>query len=131
MNSRTRRVFVTDIPIIEVILSLISSWWAIVFLMSSDLFSEYPGTYAAFSEIAPITWWAVLFIVSALTKVIGIIAHVAWIRKLGLILSAVIYGLISYCYLDSVGWFSIGFGTFFAMSVMALWGVREVKRTNG
>lgn len=119
------------IPIIEFILSIISSWWAFVFLNSPNLFTRFPEQYSSFERIAPVSSWATLFIAAAAVKIIGIIIQVSWLRKLGLVLSAIMYGLISYCYMDSVGFFSIGFGTFFALLIMALWGIREVDGSNG
>ena len=118
------------IPIIDFILSIISSWWAIV-LLNTDLFSRQPETYSFFGNIATEDQWAILFIVAAAVKIIGIVINNSLLRKLGLVMSAFIYGLIAYAYMIGIGWFSVGFGTFFAMSIMALWGIREVKYTNG
>ena len=123
--------FGSNIPIIEFILSIISSWWAIVFLNSPGIFEKFPEQYSAFKELAPVSGWATLFILAASVKIIGIIIEKKWLRKTGLVLSVIVYGLISYCYFISLGWFSIGFGTFFALLIMALWGIREVDDTNG
>lgn len=124
------RGLVSHIPIIDFILSVISSWWAIV-LLNTDMFSRQPDTYGFFENIATENQWAILFIVAAAVKIIGIVINNSLLRKTGLIMSAFIYGLIAYAYMIGIGWFSVGFGTFFAMSIMALWGIREVKYTNG
>jgi hypothetical protein len=119
------------IPIIEVILSIVSAWWAIVLFNSPDLFERMPTTYSFFSSIANEIQWAVLFFTAALVKIFGILLKRELIRKIGLFMSAVIYGLIAAAYFIGTGWFSIGFGTFAAISVMAFWGIREVKMRNG
>ena len=120
-----------DVPIIEIILSLISTWWAIVFINSPDIFELRPNTFAGFADIAPEYMWSIVFIVAAAVKIIGIFAKLNFLRKFGLTLSTIIYALIAYCYFDSLGFLSTGFGTFAALSLMALWGIREVERTNG
>ena len=121
----------TDIPIIEIILSLISTWWAIVFFNSPDIFTLRPQTYTGFEDIAPEYVWMSTFIVAATIKIIGIFAKVNILRKFGLALSTIIYAFIAYCYFDSLGFLSTGFGTYASLSLMALWGIREVERTNG
>ena len=125
-----RRIF-KDVPIIEIILSLISTWWAIVFINSPDIFELRPNTFAGFEDIAPEYMWSIVFIVAASVKIIGIFAKLNFLRKFGLTMSTIIYALIAYCYFDSLGFLSTGFGTFAALSLMALWGIREVERTNG
>ena len=120
-----------DVPIIEIILSLISTWWAIVFFNSPDIFTLRPKTYEGFAEIAPEYVWMATFIVAATIKIIGIFAKLNFLRKFGLTLSAIIYAFIAYCYLASLGFLNTGFGTFASLSLMALWGIREVERTNG
>lgn len=119
------------IPIIEVILSFISTWWAIVLFNQPDLFEKLPKTYYFFSSIAPEYQWALLFLTAALVKVFGILLKNETLRKIGLFMSAIIYGLIAAAYYLGVGWFNVGFGTFAAMSIMAFWGIREVKIRNG
>ena len=120
-----------DVPIIEIILSLISAWWAIVFINMPDIFTLRPKTYAGFADIAPEYIWSSVFIVAAAVKIIGIFAKLNFLRKFGLTMSTVIYSLIAYCYFDSLGFLNTGFGTFAALSLMAIWGIREVERTNG
>ena len=125
-----KRIF-KDVPIIEIILSLISTWWAIVFINSPDIFTLRPNTYAGFANIAPEHIWSIVFIIAAAVKIIGIFAKLNFLRKFGLTMSTIIYALIAYCYFESLGFLSTGFGTFAALSLMALWGIREVERTNG
>lgn len=120
-----------DVPIIEIILSLISTWWAIVFINIPEIFTLRPKTYAGFADIAPEYIWSIVFIVAASIKIIGIFAKLNFLRKFGLTMSTIIYAFIAYCYIDSLGFLNTGFGTFAALSLMALWGIREVERTNG
>lgn len=60
------------IPIIEVILSAISSWWAIVLFNSPDLFVRLPETYEFFSNATVEYQWAILFFSAALVKIMRI-----------------------------------------------------------
>lgn len=126
-----KKIAISRIPIIEFILSLISTWWAIVFINSPDLFTQYPAQYATFTKILPEYGWMSMFITAASIKIVGIFMEIKLLRKIGLIMSAVIYSFISYCYFDAMGIASTGFGTYFSMATMALWGIREVDRTNG
>lgn len=119
------------IPIIEVTLSLISSWWAIVLFNTPDMFQKSPYIYEFFSSVATEKKWAILFLFGALVKIIGLVFRNRWLRKSGLLISAFIYSLIAASYYLGTGWFSIGFGTFTAIAIMALWGIREVDMRNG
>ncbi|POD46296.1 hypothetical protein BKM15_25995 [Pseudomonas syringae pv. syringae] len=119
------------IPIIEVILSIISSWWAVVLFNSPEMFEKLPKTYEFFEAVGPEHRWAIMFSVAAFIKILGITLKCPLLRKIGLVSSAIIYGLLAAGYYLGAGWFSIGFGTFAAMSLMAFWGVREVGERNG
>lgn len=119
------------IPIIEIILSMISAWWAMVLFNSPTMFSKLPKTYEFFSAFADEYQWAILFSTGAIVKILGIILQIKWLRKIGLLLSAFIYAMIAAGYYLGTGWFNIGFGTFAAISIMALWGMREVHMRNG
>ncbi|MGE7880167.1 hypothetical protein [Peribacillus muralis] len=119
------------IPIIEVILSMISSWWAVVLFNSPNLFNRIPDTYEFFGNIAEEYHWGMLFMTAAIVKIMGIVLRSRWMRKLGLFLSALVYSFIAAAYFLGTGWFSVGFGTFSAISIMALWGIREVEIRNG
>jgi len=119
------------IPIIEVILSIISAWWAVVLFNQQDLFEKLPTTYEFFSSVANEWQWGIVFLVAASVKIFGILLKSEALRKIGLTMSAIIYGLIAAAYYLGSGWFSVGFGTFAALSIMAFWGIREVRIRNG
>lgn len=119
------------IPIIEVILSIISTWWAVVLFNQPDQFERLPTTYQFFSSVANEWQWGIVFLVAASVKIFGILLKNELLRKIGLFMSAMIYGLIAAAYYLGSGWFSIGFGTFAALSIMAFWGIREVRIRNG
>lgn len=118
------------IPIVEVVLSLISLWWGVVLFNSSGLFNELPEIYRFFGEVAQERVWAFVFLFAALVKIVGIIVRNSKLRKFGLFMSAVIYGIISSGYYLGLGFYSIGFGVFGLLSFMALWGIREVGKRN-
>ena len=118
------------IPIVEVVLSLISLWWGVVLFNSPNLFDDLPEVYRFFGEVAPEYIWAFVFLFSAFVKILGIIIRNAKLRKFGLFMSAVIYGIISSGYYLGLGFYSIGFGVFGLISFMALWGIREVGSRN-
>lgn len=119
-----QRMFI--IPIVEVVLSLISLWWGIVLINSPNMFDELPDIYRFFGEIGMEYHWACVFFVAAAVKILGIFMRNQRLRKIGLFMSAVIYGIISSGYYLGLGFYSIGFGVFFFLSFMALWGIREV-----
>lgn len=119
------------IPIIEVVLTIISSWWAAVMFNTPDLFEKSPNIYEFFTHFGNEKQLGVVFIVGAGVKIIGLAARKAILRKAGLLISAFIYSMISVAYFMGSGWFSIGFGTFIAIALLALWGIREVDSRNG
>lgn len=96
-----------------------------------DQFERLPTTYQFFSSVANEWQWGIVFIVAASVKIFGILLKNELLRKIGLFMSAMIYGLIAAAYYLGSGWFSIGFGTFAALSIMAFWGIREVRIRNG
>ena len=99
--------------------------------MSPTKFTDDSQLYGFFGKFADESTWATIFLIGALVKILGLIFNKNIVRKIGLVISAVLYGFIAYAYFIGSGWFSIGFGTFFAMSLMALWGIREVEIRNG
>jgi hypothetical protein len=119
------------IPIIEVVLTIISSWWAVVLFNSPGLFKESPNIYSFFDQFSNEKHLALVFVVGAVVKIIGLAARIIFLRKAGLLISAFIYAMISVAYFMGSGWFSIGFGTFIAIALLALWGIREVDARNG
>jgi hypothetical protein len=119
------------IPIIEVVLTIISSWWAAVMFNTPDLFENSPNIYEFFTHFGNEKQLGIVFIVGAGVKIIGLAARKAILRKAGLLISAFIYSMISVAYFMGSGWFSIGFGTFIAIALLALWGIREVDSRNG
>lgn len=118
------------IPIVEVVLSLISLWWGVVLFNNPNLFNDLPEVYRFFGRVTTEYNWGFVFLFSAFVKIIGIILRNAKLRKFGLLMSAIIYGIISSGYYLGSGFYSIGFGVFGLISFMALWGIREVKTRN-
>lgn len=116
------------IPTMEIFLSMISLWWALVLFFSGNTFERLPRTYSFFNLVADERAWATVFFIAALIKILGIILRKTLLRKVGLLLSAGIYAMIAGSYFLGVGWFSIGFGTFGVVTVMAIWGIREVEQ---
>lgn len=114
-------------PIIELCLSIVSIWWALVLANNDRMFDNIPVLYRPFEKLTDESGWAFIFIVAAGTKVFGILGNVFWLRKLGLSLSITLYGLISAGFILSKEPFSTGTGTYFALCILAIWALREVR----
>lgn len=120
-----------SIPVIEVGFSILSLCLAVVLFGNSDMFENLPSTYEFFSAVAPEYAWATLFLLAALTKLLGLATKKRNVRKVGLLASTLIYGLIASAYFLGSGWLNIGFFTYAVLSFMALFAVREVDLENG
>lgn len=119
------------IPVIEVGFSILSTCLAMVLYSRPQMFDRLPETYEFFKAFAPEYVWATIFLIAALTKLLGLATKKKLVRKLGLIGSTLIYGLIASAYFLGSGWFSIGFFTYAVLSFMALFAMREVDLCNG
>jgi magnesium-transporting ATPase (P-type) len=128
MKRGERKMF--RVPAIEVTLSLISCWWAIVLFNSPNMFNNLPDLYLFFGEISQETHWGIIFSIAALLKIFGIVLKRNKLRKIGLGFSFVLYGLISAGFFLATD-IHTGSGTYAALSFMALWGIREVEVRNG
>jgi len=117
---------ISRIPIIELFLSIISLWWAFICFVNPHLFDRLPELYLVFAEISQEKGWGCIFVVAASIKVLGILLQKSWMRRLGLTMSAFLYGLIASGFILSGQTLSHSTGTYFALSVLAIWGIREV-----
>jgi hypothetical protein len=115
---------VKKIPIIEAFLSIISIWWSIV-LFNQDDFFRVPEVFEPLAVIG--NGWGYIFLIAAFLKILGILTEKSWLRKIGLTFSMFLYGLIASGYILSGHGMNTGTGTYFALSVLALYGIREVK----
>lgn len=119
------------IPVIEFGFSILSMCLALILYSKPDMFDRLPNTYEFFKALAPEYVWATIFLLAAVTKLLGLATKKRNIRKIGLVGSTLIYGLIASAYFLGSGWFNIGFFTYAVLSFMALFAVREVDLHNG
>ena len=113
-----------NVPIIECFLSIISIWWSIV-LFNTDDFFRVPK---AFEPLAAIDdGWGFIFLTAAFLKIIGIILDKNWLRRVGLTFSVFLYALIASGYTLVGDVINTGTGVYFALAVLALYQIREVK----
>lgn len=121
---------ISRIPIIELFLSIISLWWACICFGNPHLFDNLPEFYVVFAKVSQEVGWGCVFVAAAAIKVLGILLQKSWMRKLGLTMSAFLYGLISAGFILSGHFLVHSTGTYFALSVLAIWGIREVNEND-
>lgn len=114
------------IPIIELFLSLISTWWAIVLFSNEQMLNRVPKHFEPLAILQE-NGWAIIFMVAAFVKVLGILTERFWLRRIGLTFSMFLYGLICAGYILSSDVLNTATGVYFALSVLSLWALREVK----
>ena len=112
------------IPIVEVFLSIISCWWSFVLFNTTEFF-RVPQQFDGLSKIGD--GWGFIFLLAAFLKIYGILAHKRGIRRIGLTFSVFLYALIASGYILSGDAINTGTGVYFALAVLALYQIREVK----
>lgn len=116
-----------DVPIVEVFLSFVSIWWAVVLFTNKDLLTnrlpDYMQPLSSLQEIG----WGFIFLAAAIVKFTGLITLQVWVRRVGLGMSMTIYSLICAGYILSDRLLHTGTGVYFLLTVLAWWGFREVK----
>ena len=115
------------IPIVELFLSIVSLWLAVVMFFNSNIFSTMPKVFRIFSMIMDEKSWGLVFITAALMKIIGVVYMKEWLRKAGLTVSFMIYGSLSAGFLLGGEPIVFSTGTYFAMCVLAMYSIREVR----
>lgn len=116
-----------SIPLLEVSLSFFSIYAAILMFLYPNILDESSGVYENMTAIVPQTTWAVAFLLAALVKVVGLVLKRDGLRRLGLLMSALIYGGIAFSYVMEFP--NLGAGVFFIMSAMAMLSMFYVKHT--
>lgn len=117
--------------IIEAGLSLVSIWWAVFLWTNDEVFEKLPRLFTTFEKVAPEKYWSFVFLAAALIKIIGILNHSFFFRRIGLTMSFVLYGVITAGFILSKEPLSHGTGTHFVLCIFALYALREVKKDAG
>lgn len=118
------------IPIAEVFLSGVSVWWAIVLFANANMLNNRLPSYMSEFSVVQEYIWACVFLTGAGVKIIGLITLSLPARKIGLIISMILYSIITTGYILSDQLFHTGTGVYFLLTVLAWWGFREVKEND-
>jgi succinate-acetate transporter protein len=129
LQNGEKKMFV--IPILEIGLSFISIWWAIVLFLSPRLFDNLPQLYRGFATFSEPYHWGILFLIVAFMNMIGIVFRNHKLRKISLFLTSILFALLSAGFFMGDSVINTGAGVYAVVSFMALWGVREVSGRNG
>jgi len=112
------------IPIIELFLSVVTTWWAIILFVSATLLDDTPKQLKTFAKLGE-DGWGFVFVATTLILILGIILDNVTLRKFGLFLSFFLFGLITAGFIltDPI---RTATGTYFGICMLSMWGIREV-----
>lgn len=114
-------------PIVEVFLSFVSIWWALVLFANSHMIDERIPAYLIELDQMEEYIWGVIFLTAAIMKFTALLTMNKLLRQLGLLASMVLYSLICYGYIASGNTIHTGTGVYFLLTVLAWYGLREVR----
>ena len=117
------------IPYFEALVSLLSYYLAFVCMFNNDMFSQLPAIYGRLESLGSETTFAMIFMFAATIKVIGLVLNCYALRKFGLLLSAIIYLVITVSYAMSEVPFNWGLGIFALLSAFSALMIFDVKNT--
>ncbi|MCY8233408.1 hypothetical protein [Priestia endophytica] len=112
---------------IEMFLILITAWWSMVLVVNDKLFHNRPEFFYTFQEIGNEAKWASIFILSLISLILGLVWRKAWMRKISLLSSTFLYGMMAAGFILAKQPLNTGVGVYFAIALLALWGTRDVK----
>lgn len=113
---------------VEIIITYISLGWAFVFLTDNKLF-DHSKNFSTIKEIVQYEWvLGTVALIIALVTVVGMALNFTKLRRFGLILSALFWGIIAAAMLVASGSlnFSSGFVAYSGLAVLCFWTSREV-----
>jgi hypothetical protein len=116
------------IPIIEMFLSIVSIWWAIILFLSFGMLNNVPKQLKPFAKLGEMGWGYV-FVATTLILILGVILNNRMLRKFGLLLCFFLYGMITAGFILSDP-IRTATGTYFAICLLSIYGLREVGETN-
>lgn len=116
-----------QIPVIELFLTIITGWWAIALLLNDKLFESRPELFYTFQKVANEEPWGSIFVLISISLILGLIDGQIWLRRLSLVATTFLYGLMTAGFILSKQPLSTGIGVYFAIAVLSLWRLREVK----
>jgi len=116
-------------PLFELFTTLFSILVAIMLFAYPDMIYNYPARlYDHMMNLMPQYMWAMLFFISCMFKSIGLLTDKNMLRVIGLVLSVVVYGLMTFCY--ALDFPSIGSITFACMALFSVISIPFVKYTS-
>lgn len=116
-------------PFFELYTTVFSILVAIMLFAYPDMIYAYPARlYDHMMAIMPQYMWAFSFFVACMFKSIGLLADKDIFRIIGLVLSVILYAVMTFCY--ALDFPSIGSITFGCMTLFAAVSVPFVKHTS-
>lgn len=106
------------LPLFELLISLFSLYMAALLFWFPDLLANGGPAYDKVENMAGAQKWAFIFFAAGIIKVIGIMMNKKWVRIVGLLMSVVIYSILTIAFSFSFPNFTVGiFGllTFFSL----------------
>jgi len=116
------------VPIIELFLSIVSAWWAVILFLSMGMLQNTPKQLKAFAKLGEMGWGFV-FVATTLILILGVILENKILRKFGLMLCFFLFGLITAGFILSDP-IRTATGTYFAICLLSIYGMREVGESD-
>jgi hypothetical protein len=112
------------IPIIELFLTIITFWWSFILFRTMTMLDNTPRLLKGFAKLGEMGW-GFIFVAAAVILLLGVILEKNALRKFGLMLCFFMYGLITAGYIlaDPI---NTATGTYFAICLLSIYGMREV-----
>lgn len=101
-----------------------------VFSISISIFLfTVPGViYGIMGDVMAQEWWAICFFVACMSKSIGLILDSNWLRIIGLLMSGVVYLLMTGCFITAFP--NVNVIAFGCMAIFSLVSIPFVKHTS-
>jgi hypothetical protein len=115
---------ISKIPIVEMFLVLVSTWWAFILFITPYMFNNVPKQMRGLAKLGE-TGWGFVFVATTLILILGVLLENAVLRKFGLFLCFFLFGTITAGFILTEP-IRTATGTYFAICLLSMWGIREV-----
>lgn len=115
-------------PLFEIYVTIFSIAISIMLFAYPSMIDVSTKLYQYMVTIMPQGAWGLSFFAAGVLKGIGLLINVNWLRIVGLLISAVLYVMLTFCY--AISWPSIGTAIFSLMAVFSVISIPFVKNTS-